>query len=421
MSSTIAMAAAQRVAARRLLGLGVAEVRDGPIALELRDDTALRGDDGGYPVLVRVEDLVPVLGIERRCQVRRADEVREHHRQLASLGGVGRGRRWDWRFRLVRCGATPEPQPSSHGRKSTSAQARGARVPDERSRRTVSVLAWASRSETHRNGPCREPAGVPRLTSHASERGSSRRGTAAGDRRRAGRGGTRGRQRIRAGHHDHATAPVTTTTLAPTTTTLAPTTTTLAPTTTTTLPATTTTRAHASTTTSHPTTTTTAAGTSSSSATWGWVLLAVVLVLAAVLVGLLIARSRRQGRAAQWQRAALPAVGAAELARDLVLSLSETDDQQRRANVGVQVDEAVGGLERVAASAPDEATQALCVRAGESLRGLAFVVEADHLLRSGGQHPTGEQLAAADAARRNRGAELAAALGELKVALAPPS
>ena len=197
--------------------------------------------------------------------------------------------------------------------------------------------------------------------------------------------------------------PVTTTTLAPTTTTLAPTTTTVAPTTTT-LPATTTTRAHASTTTSHPTTTTTtAAKASSSSATWGWILLAVVLVLAAALVGLLIARSRRQGRAAQWHRAALPAVAAAELARDLVLSLTETDDQQRRASVGVQVDEAVGGLERVAASAPDEATQGLCVRAGESLRGLAFAVEADHLLRSGGQHPTGEQLASADAARREPG------------------
>lgn len=225
-----------------------------------------------------------------------------------------------------------------------------------------------------------------------------------------------------------ASAQDTTTTLAPTTTTLAPTTTTLAPTTTTvaptttTLPATTTTRAHASTTTSHPTTTTTtAAKASSSSATWGWILLAVVLALAAVLVGLLIARSRRQGRAAQWHRTALPAVAAAELARDLVLSLTETDDQQRRASVGVQVDEAVGGLERIAASAPDKATQGLCARAGESLRGLAFAVEADHLLRSGGQHPTGEQLASADAARRNRGAELAAALGELKGVLTPPA
>ena len=217
------------------------------------------------------------------------------------------------------------------------------------------------------------------------------------------------------------TNPVTTTTLAPTTTTLAPTTTTTVAPTATTLPTTTTTRAHASTTTSHPTTTTTAAANaSSSSATWGWVLLAVVLILAAALVGLLIARSRRQGRAAQWQRSALPAVAAAELARDLVLSLSETDDQQRRASVGVQVDEAVGALERLAASAPDDAARALCARAGESLRGLAFAVEADHLLRFGGQHPTGDQLAAADAARRNRAAELAAALGELKGALAPP-
>ena len=95
-----------------------------------------------------------------------------------------------------------------------------------------------------------------------------------------------------------------------------------------------------------PTTTTTAAKTSSSSTAWGWILLAVVLVLAVGLVALLIARTRRQGRAADWRRSVLPAVTAAELARDLVLSQTETDDQQRRASVGVQVDEAVTGLER---------------------------------------------------------------------------
>ena len=89
-----------------------------------------------------------------------------------------------------------------------------------------------------------------------------------------------------------------------------------------------------------------AAKTSSSSTAWGWVLLAVVLVLAVGLVALLIARTRRQGRTADWQRSVLPAVTAAELARDLVLSQTETDDQQRRASVGVQVDEAVTGLER---------------------------------------------------------------------------
>jgi hypothetical protein len=146
----------------------------------------------------------------------------------------------------------------------------------------------------------------------------------------------------------------------------------------------------------------------------------VVIVLAAVLVALLIARTRRQGRETDWQRSVGPAVAAAELARDLVLSQTDADDQQRRASVGVQVDEAVTGLERAAATAPDEASNGLTMRAAESLRGLAFAVEADHLMRSGGEHPTGEQLASADAARRNRAAELAAALEQLKAAITPP-
>jgi hypothetical protein len=212
------------------------------------------------------------------------------------------------------------------------------------------------------------------------------------------------------------TAPVTTTTaVRPTTTTVPPTT---APTTTT-LPATTTTRARPTTTTSSSTTTTTVAATTSSSKTWGWVLLAVVIALAAILVGLLIARSRRQGREVDWERSVRPAVTAAELARELVLSQSDADDNQRRATVSAQVDEAVDGLERAADSAPDETRRTLCMRCADSLRGLAFAVEADHLMRSGGATPTGEQLAAADSARRNRSAELNAALEDLKVAIAP--
>ena len=212
------------------------------------------------------------------------------------------------------------------------------------------------------------------------------------------------------------TAPVTTTTVAPTTTTVPPTT---APTTTTTLPATTTTRARPTTTTSSSTTTTTVAKSASSSKTWGWVLLAVVIALAAILVGLLIARTRRQGREVDWDRSVRPAVTAAELARELILSQTNADDAQHRATVAVQVDDAVDGLERAAAAAPDEAHRALCMRCADSLRGLAFAVEADHLMRSGGQTPTGEQLASADSARRNRSAELNAALEDLKLAIAP--
>jgi hypothetical protein len=213
------------------------------------------------------------------------------------------------------------------------------------------------------------------------------------------------------------TAPVTTTTLAPTTTTTVPPTT--APTTTT-LPATTTTHARPTTTTSSSTTTTTTpAKSTSSSKTWGWVLLAVVIALAALLVGLLIARVRRQGREVDWDRSVVPAVTAAELARELILSQTNADDAQHRATVAVQVDDAVDGLERAAAAAPDEALRAITMRCADSLRGLAFAVEADHLMRSGGQTPTGEQLASADSARRNRSAELNRALEDLKVAIAP--
>jgi hypothetical protein len=213
------------------------------------------------------------------------------------------------------------------------------------------------------------------------------------------------------------TAPVTTTTLAPTTTTTVPPTTAPA---TTTLPATTTTHARPTTTTSSSTTTTTTpAKSTSSSKTWGWVLLAVVVALAALLVGLLIARVRRQGREVDWDRSVVPAVTAAELARELILSQTNADDAQHRATVAVQVDDAVDGLERAAAAAPDEALRAITMRCADSLRGLAFAVEADHLMRSGGQTPTGEQLASADSARRNRSAELNRALEDLKVAIAP--
>jgi hypothetical protein len=221
---------------------------------------------------------------------------------------------------------------------------------------------------------------------------------------------------------DAGALDTTTTSIPPptTTTTTIPATTTVPPTTTTSAPVTTTTRSHQTTTsTTHPTTTTTTPSSTSSSSPWGWVLLGVVILLAILLVVLLIVRTRRQGQEANWQRLTTPAIAAAELARDLVLSQTETDDPQRRASVTVQVDQAVAGLERAAASAPDETQAAMCTRCAESLRGLAFAVEADHLMRSGGQNPTGEQLAAADAARRSRTAELEAALRDLKATLAP--
>jgi hypothetical protein len=154
---------------------------------------------------------------------------------------------------------------------------------------------------------------------------------------------------------------------------------------------------------------------------WGWIVLAVVLVALAILVALLITRSRRQGRQAEWRRSALSAVGAAEIARDLVLNQAPSDDAQRRASVAGQVDEAAGSLEQLAGSAVDESEGALSGRSAASLRGLAFAVEADHLMRSGGEHPTGAQLAAADQERRSRLAEFDSALAQLKRSVTPES
>ena len=128
-----------------------------------------------------------------------------------------------------------------------------------------------------------------------------------------------------------AAQPTTTTTLAPTTTTtVAPTTTTTQPPTTTTTAPTTTTTHQTTTTTTHPTTTTTTAASPASSSTpWGWIVLGIVIVLAIALVALLIARNRRLGKESAWARSVLPALTAAELARELVLTQSAEDLQKR--------------------------------------------------------------------------------------------
>ena len=104
----------QSVAARRLQRLGIAEVGDGPVALELGDDPAVRRHDRRDAVLVRVQHVVPILGIERGRQLGRADEVREHHRQLAPLRGVGRtGHRRRPRSSSA-AGPRPDPNTPSH-------------------------------------------------------------------------------------------------------------------------------------------------------------------------------------------------------------------------------------------------------------------------------------------------------------------
>ena len=190
--------------------------------------------------------------------------------------------------------------------------------------------------------------------------------------------------------------------------------------TTTTLPPTTTT------TTTHPSTTTTTSPItlvpSSSTTPWGLVALVVVLVLAIVGVILLYVSRTRKAAADAWRRRALPALSDARLAREALLSPSAVaDDAELRGAVAVQVERAAAALDHAGSTAPDPAAGGSATTAAGALRGLAFAIEADRLLRNGAAAPTGVQLAQADAARRDRDGELQGALARLQSHVTPPS
>jgi hypothetical protein len=210
-------------------------------------------------------------------------------------------------------------------------------------------------------------------------------------------------------------AVTTTTAVTPTTTTVPPTTT-APPTTTTVPPTTTTSRPERTTTTSSSTTTTTMPPTTatSSKTPWALIIVIVVLVLAIGLVVLVLAARRRRGVEAAWRKAVVPALSDAQLARASLLSGNAvSDDAEVRGAVAVQVERAAVALEHTVATAPDAEAGGMATTAASALRGLAFAIEADRLLRQGTAAPSGMQLAEADEARRARSSELTSALVRL--------
>ena len=74
-----------------LVGLGIAEIGQYPVAHVPGDETAGSGDEIGAAAVVRADDLAHVLGVEPGRERGRADEVAEHDRELTALGGVQRG------------------------------------------------------------------------------------------------------------------------------------------------------------------------------------------------------------------------------------------------------------------------------------------------------------------------------------------
>jgi hypothetical protein len=150
----------------------------------------------------------------------------------------------------------------------------------------------------------------------------------------------------------------------------------------------------------------------------------VVLVLAIGVVAVILASRKKRGVESGWRRTVVPAVSDAGLARESLLSgNAQSDDPALRTAVEVQVEKAAVALERAVPTAPDPHAGALATNAATALRGLAFAIEADRLLRHGVAAPTGVQLAQADEARRARTTELDAALGALstRIGSAPHS
>ena len=213
------------------------------------------------------------------------------------------------------------------------------------------------------------------------------------------------------------TVPVTTTTVPPTTSTSTSTTTTSTtqPTTTTTVPRTT------STTTTAPKATTTTTTTPTAKKSGGLtgtavalIVLAILLVVAVILVAVLFRRRTKRQAVTYWRGSVLPAVVDARLARESLLSgNAKSDNPELRGSVDIQVDRAAQALEHATRYAPNEQAQNATDAVAGSLRGLAFAIEADRLLRQGAGSPSGMQLAEADEARRSRLSELDTALARI--------
>jgi hypothetical protein len=206
------------------------------------------------------------------------------------------------------------------------------------------------------------------------------------------------------------TTTVVTSTTVPVTTTTTPPTTTTVPVTTTTTPPTTTTSSSTTTTTLAPL----IATNTSSKTPWALIIVVIVLVLAIGLVILLLAARKRRNVEAAWRRTVVPALSDAQLSRASLLSDNAvSDDAEVRGAVAVQVERAAVALDHTVPTAPDADAGAMATTAAGALRGLAFAIEADRLLRHGTAAPTGMQLAEADEARRARSSELTAALVRL--------
>jgi len=148
----------------------------------------------------------------------------------------------------------------------------------------------------------------------------------------------------------------------------------------------------------------------------------VVLAAALVALILLLRRRSRQRALSAWRVESKNALDAAHLSLSLLpTSPDEITDRAHWQSVRERVEQAALALERAGTAAPTEDGARVAGRTAEALRGLVFALEASRLLRDAAVTPTAEQLIEADAATRERRADVDAALNELDSLIKPTS
>jgi hypothetical protein len=148
----------------------------------------------------------------------------------------------------------------------------------------------------------------------------------------------------------------------------------------------------------------------------------VLLILAALITMWVVIRQNANRDKGEWTDAAASALRDADLTRDMLAGEArpgDTEDATRLNAVRDTVERVATDFERLAVTAPDEDARRNSIALATSLRGYFFALQAEQLLHDAPTAPTGEQLAAADATRRTRVADLDSSIAAIRAYVTP--